>query len=272
MKFLTFKNFIIASLVIHFFAIILISISNNEKREKIVINLNQNIVEEDSIPIEDISDESIFEEMKKIEALEQNKNKQLASEKAALNRELKKEREALSKLKAQKDHLNSEISAKSKDLKKTNQQIKKLDDRKKSLEKDNKKLDKIKKDLNKEIKKKERKPRKVTQKKSNKKAYKKDNVYQSAFSKYVVDIGYRFRKNWIIPVNAEENWACTVKVIQDNKGQLKDFELFDNCPADPDFLRSIDRAIKESTPLPTPPKKLDFDDIKEITLEFKLNS
>lgn len=263
MKLLTFKNFIILSLVVHFFVVGLVSLTNISKHETIVINV-ENLKVEETSSIDDISDESIFEEMKRMEELTKNETKSATKAKNTINKEIKDQVEKLENLKKEEAKLTKKLASKENEVNKREKIINNLNSKQKILEKNNKNLNEVNEKLEKSIKKKDEKPTKVKPK------YTKNKVYKNDLSKYINEIGYRFRKNWIIPVNAEENWSCTVKVKQDNSGKLKNFDILDNCPADPDFLRSIEEAIKESTPLPLPPKNLDFNDIKEITLEFKL--
>lgn len=273
MKIINLKQFFGLSILVHFiFILSFLIFGNNQKDESIVINISNNITEEEQelIEINDISSEDIFNEMKSIElekkSMESEKLLQIDNKKQIAN-QLKE----IESLKRKKSLISKNIASNEENLKNQERKIKKLDKTEKKLKDDNKKLDKINSNLDKKIqlKKKESKIKKESKTKS-KKIYKKNTDYKNSFSKYISEIGYTFRKNWVIPLNAEENWLCTVKVTQNKKGELKDFDIMNNCPADPDFLRSIDKAIKLSTPLPSPPKTLDFDDIKEITLEFKL--
>lgn len=257
-----YKAFILLSIAVHL-VLILVFINKNDNSETIVVNTDE---KSEIIEINEISDEEIFTAMKQIEIEEQEAvvNKKLQAKRGL---ELKKQLSKIKELEKKEQLIKDKIKNQEKEVIKKNIKIKKLNDEANSLKNHKKDLDKINEKLNKKIELKKKAP-KITKKKI---YFKKDSNYKKQFSTYINEISYKFRKNWVIPVNAEESWACTVKVVQDNNGKLKDFDIFDNCPADPDFLRSIDRAIKASTPLPSPPPKLDFNDIKEITLEFKMN-
>jgi hypothetical protein len=250
-----YRSFILVSIIIHIVFIIIFA--NQEVNSKIIITNTENSAE--IVEIDDISDEEIFTAMKQIKSDEEQSlmNKTLQEKN---NLKLKEQLTQIKNLEKKEKLIKDQIKNQEKEFINKNIKIKKLKDDKEDLDKINKELkDKI--DLKK----------KVSKVAKRKKYFKKDSDYQKNFSKYINKISYNFRKNWVIPVNAESSWSCTVKVIQDSKGKLKEFDIFDNCPADPDFLRSIDRAIKASTPLPQPPSELDFNDIKEITLEFKMN-
>jgi hypothetical protein len=271
-----FKHFIIFSVICHCI-VLSFFINGKSNHETIVINMDDTLDKTPVLEVNDVTDDLIYKRMQEIKL----------SEKESLvnSANLKKEKEefikiqnVLSKLKKESSSLKkknktalNELKNNEKNIKKQEKNINKiksdteeLNYENKKLGKKNKNLSKTNKNLDKEIE--------LKKKEDELKNKKKKNIhYKGLLKEYVSNISLKFRKNWIIPISAEADGMCTVMIKQDKRGNLIGTDIKDNCPIDPDFVRSIKKAIAASTPLPKPPKDLNFKDVKEITLEFKLN-
>lgn len=68
--------------------------------------------------------------------------------------------------------------------------------------------------------------------------------------KYVSDIAYKVRQNWLRPPGMAENFECRVEVKQLPSGELLDVRIVDSCGNNV-LDDSVVRAVEKSDPLPT---------------------
>ena len=88
----------------------------------------------------------------------------------------------------------------------------------------------------------------------------------AAVNTYMAMVMYRIQSNWKKPKYKVKGKKCKVKITQSAVGEIKSHKLL-NCDKDRRFRKSIEKAIKESSPLPLP--KQDLFDRKELILIFQ---
>jgi len=91
-------------------------------------------------------------------------------------------------------------------------------------------------------------------------------------SAYVNNIAAKVRNYWRYH-GAEDDWGCTVYVLQDRNGnvlasEIRDCDIGSSAQAD-NFKDSIERALYKASPLPSAPDDAVFD--KEIMFRFRVN-
>ena len=69
---------------------------------------------------------------------------------------------------------------------------------------------------------------------------------------YIRLIENRIQQNWIRPASAQEGLICTVSVTQIPSGDVVDVRI-GQCNGDEAVVRSIEAAVRRSSPLPRPP-------------------
>ena len=89
---------------------------------------------------------------------------------------------------------------------------------------------------------------------------------------YVNNIAAKVRNYWRYH-GAENDWGCTVYVLQDRNGnvlalEIRDCDIGSSAQAD-NFKDSIERAVYKASPLPSAPDDAVFD--KEIMFRFRVN-
>jgi len=89
---------------------------------------------------------------------------------------------------------------------------------------------------------------------------------KAAVNTYMKMVMYRIQSNWQKPKNNVKGKKCEVKIVQSLVGEIKSQQLL-TCDKDRRFRKSIEKAIKESSPLPMPKEEL-FDR-KELILIFQ---
>ena len=77
---------------------------------------------------------------------------------------------------------------------------------------------------------------------------------------------YRIQSNWRKPKYNVKGKRCKFKIIQTAVGEIESHKVL-SCDKDKKFRRSIEKAIKKSSPLPLP--KQDIFDRKELILIFQ---
>ena len=87
-----------------------------------------------------------------------------------------------------------------------------------------------------------------------------------AINTYMAMVMYRIQKNWQKPKSNVKGKKCEVKIVQSMVGEIKSHQLL-SCDKDRRFRKSIEKAIKESSPLPMP--KDELFDRKELILIFQ---
>jgi len=95
------------------------------------------------------------------------------------------------------------------------------------------------------------------------------NILKSIYNDSVV---LRVKSNWNY-FGTKENWGCDVKLIQERNGIIKEVAIY-NCIIDKAyketlFKNSIKRAIYKSSPLPSTPDGMEFNE--EILFKFSIN-
>lgn len=94
----------------------------------------------------------------------------------------------------------------------------------------------------------------------------KERRVKRAMSTYMKMVMYRIQKNWQKPRYKVKGKKCKVKITQSAVGEIKSHKLL-SCDKDRRFRRSIEKAIKASSPLPLPREHL-FDR-RELILIFQ---
>lgn len=89
---------------------------------------------------------------------------------------------------------------------------------------------------------------------------------EAAANRYMKMVMYRIQGNWQKPKTNVKGKTCKVKIVQTLVGQIKSHKLL-SCDRDRRFRKSIEKAIKASSPLPMP--KQDLFDRRELILIFQ---
>jgi hypothetical protein len=89
---------------------------------------------------------------------------------------------------------------------------------------------------------------------------------KAAVNTYMKMVMYRIQSNWQKPEHNVKGKKCKVKIVQTLVGQIRSHKLL-SCDRDRRFRKSIEKAIKESSPLPLP--KEDSFDRSELILIFQ---
>ncbi|MCI0505128.1 MAG: TonB C-terminal domain-containing protein [Gammaproteobacteria bacterium] len=89
---------------------------------------------------------------------------------------------------------------------------------------------------------------------------------QHAINTYMAMVMYRIQRNWRKPKTNVKGKKCEVKIVQSMVGEIRSHALL-ACDKDRRFRKSIEKAIKESSPLPMPKEEL-FDR-RELILIFQ---
>jgi colicin import membrane protein len=89
---------------------------------------------------------------------------------------------------------------------------------------------------------------------------------QTQLQQYMMQIKQSVNNNWLRPVNTSEEHSCEVIVTQTMSGDVLDVTL-QSCTSDIAFQRSVERAVRKASPLPTPPDPELFE--RKIHFTFK---
>lgn len=89
---------------------------------------------------------------------------------------------------------------------------------------------------------------------------------KAAINTYMKMVMYRIQSNWHKPKSNMKGKKCEVQIVQSAVGEIKSHKLL-TCDKDRRFRKSIEKAIKESSPLPMPKEEL-FDR-RELILIFQ---
>jgi colicin import membrane protein len=89
----------------------------------------------------------------------------------------------------------------------------------------------------------------------------------AAMDAYVFAIGQRIRRNWAVPASADSETRCTVSVTQLPGGDIVGVNIR-SCNGDDAVKRSVEAAIRRSSPLPEPSDPDLFD--RNLTLNLTL--
>ena len=89
---------------------------------------------------------------------------------------------------------------------------------------------------------------------------------KAAVNTYMKMVMYRIQSNWRKPKYNVKGKKCKVKIVQSAVGEIKSHKLL-TCDKDRRFKKSIEKAIKKSSPLPLP--KQDLFDRSELILIFQ---
>jgi hypothetical protein len=89
---------------------------------------------------------------------------------------------------------------------------------------------------------------------------------RAAVNTYMKMVMYRIQSNWRKPKSNVKGKTCKVKIVQTAVGQIRYHKLL-SCDRDRRFRRSIEKAIKASSPLPLP--KEDLFERRELILIFQ---
>ncbi len=89
---------------------------------------------------------------------------------------------------------------------------------------------------------------------------------ERAINTYMKMVMYRIQSNWQKPKYKVKGKTCKVKITQSAVGEIRSHKLL-ACDRDRRFRKSIEKAIKKSSPLPMP--KQDLFDRRELILIFQ---
>jgi len=89
---------------------------------------------------------------------------------------------------------------------------------------------------------------------------------ERAMNTYMAMVMYRIQKHWQKPRINIKGKTCKVKIVQSMVGEIRSHELL-TCDKNRRFRRSIEKAIKDASPLPMPKEEL-FDR-RELILIFQ---
>ena len=84
---------------------------------------------------------------------------------------------------------------------------------------------------------------------------------------YQFAIAQRIRRNWAVPASAGPETKCSVRVTQLPGGEVVGVDII-SCNGDAAVLRSVEAAIRRSSPLPKPVDPDLFD--RNLTLNLTL--
>jgi colicin import membrane protein len=92
-----------------------------------------------------------------------------------------------------------------------------------------------------------------------------------AMDAYKFAIAQKIRRNWSVPASVDEDTLCTVRVRQIAGGVIVDFTIL-NCNGDEAVERSVEAAVRKSSPLPVPSDPDLFTPILELNLSPELQN
>jgi len=90
----------------------------------------------------------------------------------------------------------------------------------------------------------------------------------AAMDAYVFAIGQKIRRSWAVPASAGPETICRVRVRQLPSGEVAGVTIL-SCNGDDAVKRSVEAAIRRSSPLPTPENRDLFD--PDLTLNLSLD-
>jgi colicin import membrane protein len=90
----------------------------------------------------------------------------------------------------------------------------------------------------------------------------------TALEQYIATITNRIERNWVAPLSAKPGLNCTVNVVQIPSGDVIDVRVA-NCNGDEAVVRSIEAAVKKSSPLPKPSDPSLFE--RNLNVHFQPN-
>ena len=88
-------------------------------------------------------------------------------------------------------------------------------------------------------------------------------------AQYIAAISDRVKRNWLRPPDQNGDFTCTVLVQQMPTGDVLDVQITKSCGS-PALDRSVQNAVRKSSPLPPPPVPEVFD--REIQFKFSASS
>ena len=80
----------------------------------------------------------------------------------------------------------------------------------------------------------------------------------SEMDAYVFAVGQKIRRNWAVPASANSDTVCSVRVRQLPTGEVVGVNIL-SCNGDDAVRRSVEAAIRRSSPLPQPQNRDLFD-------------
>lgn len=96
-----------------------------------------------------------------------------------------------------------------------------------------------------------------------------DASAQARRQQYISMIAQKVENNWLRPAATSEEQSCEVIVTQTMSGDVTDVQL-QSCTSDKGFQLSVERAIRNASPLPLPSDPELFD--RKIYFKFKPRS
>jgi colicin import membrane protein len=86
-------------------------------------------------------------------------------------------------------------------------------------------------------------------------------------AQWIALIGNRVQSNWQRPPNALAGLECLLVVEQQVNGVIRSIAVTECNVSDPNIIRSLENAVQASSPLPAPPRGVEFERI--VRIRFK---
>ncbi len=90
-----------------------------------------------------------------------------------------------------------------------------------------------------------------------------------ALDEYIRLIANQIERNWVPPLSAKPGLECLVQVVQIPSGDVMDVRV-GRCNGDDAVIRSIEAAVRRSSPLPKPPSQAVFERNLNVTFRPQL--
>ena len=72
------------------------------------------------------------------------------------------------------------------------------------------------------------------------------------YAEYSSSLYNKVHSQWVKPFHAKTGWNCTLKIIQDSKGRVKNIKNIDCNPDNIKLKNSVQKAVMKASPLPIP--------------------
>ena len=212
-----------------------------------------------------VDEKKIEAEIKNLKKIENKEQKKKIDKQKKIKREADKARK---KLEAEKKKLIAFKKKQEKEKKKAEAEKKKKAAEKKRLEKEAKeRRQQEEADLKKKMEEEER--REAQREEEERLAAEHNEALKSLRLQYVRLIEQKVTKNWLRPATTTPDMSCEVLVNQTPLGDVVSVKLQD-CSNNQVFQRSIERAVRKASPLPSPPSPEVFE--REVHFTFRPSS
>jgi len=231
---------------------------------------------------EKLNREKLKKEKLKKEKLEKDRLKKAAAEKKKQQLAIAKKKEQERKLAAEKKSAEKLAAAKlareaaeKKELERVQKEKQRLEAEKREAEKKKKLAEEAEKkrlaeeDRQRRIEEKAELERSLLEEERREEEARKQAEYAAKLltlrEQYILSIARKVENNWLRPSTTTKGQSCDVIVNQTMSGDVIDVKL-QSCSSDNAFQRSVERAVRKASPLPSPPNPDVFD--REIYFTF----